>query len=108
VGRALHGKWLQFYGELFVRFRDYYTIVEQPGEPVCGCRAQEPGMSAQVQDRIVRETGDRYRVLAGAGGPGPGHLGGPWEVAFGEQSGVGLLPRPAPLDLPNEAESLAE
>jgi dipeptidase len=62
IGMTLHRKWLRFYGELFVRFRDYYTIVPREGEPVCGCQAQQPGMSDAVKYRIVHETGSRYEV----------------------------------------------
>jgi dipeptidase len=106
TGEALHQKWLEFYGELFVRFRDYYTIVPQPNEPVCGCNAQEPGMSEVVRDRIVRETGDHYQVVESGPGPDVGRLRA-HEVVSGEQSGVGLA-RSATLDLAKEEESLAK
>jgi dipeptidase len=90
TGEALHRAWMQFYGELFVRFRDGYTIVPSPGEPVCGCRAREPGMSEAVRARIVRETGDQYRVVEPGPGRDPARVAD-GEVALGEQSGVGLV-----------------
>ena len=62
VGNELHQVWMDFYGELFVRFRDFYTIVKKKDEPVCGCEAKEPGLSNATKERIVRETGDHYRV----------------------------------------------
>ena len=63
AGNRLYKVWFEFYGQLFVRFRDFYTITALPDEPVCGCQATEPGMSSDVQGRIVKETGDHYKVL---------------------------------------------
>jgi dipeptidase len=60
----LHSTWVDFYGELFVQFRDYYTIVPKPDDPLCGCTAMEPGLSDVVKKRIVDETGDHYRVFS--------------------------------------------
>jgi hypothetical protein len=62
AGIELHRVWMDFYGELFVRFRDFYTIVKKNDEPVCGCEAKEPGMTDVVKERIIRETGNHYRV----------------------------------------------
>jgi hypothetical protein len=61
-GNEVHGRWFDLYGELFVRFRDYYTIVALQNDPLCGCEAKEPGLSEAVKKRIVDETGDRYKV----------------------------------------------
>lgn len=63
TGNKLHEIWIEFYGHLFVQFRDFWTIVPEQDEPSCGCRAQEPGLSEAVKGRIVRETGDHYRVM---------------------------------------------
>jgi len=68
AGNKLHQAWMDFYGELFVRFRDYYTIVPKKGEPVCGCEAKEPGLSDVMKQRIVHETGEHYKVVDDAGG----------------------------------------
>mmetsp|Transcript_34114 Transcript_34114/g.70979 ORF Transcript_34114/g.70979 Transcript_34114/m.70979 type:complete len:149 (-) Transcript_34114:612-1058(-) len=65
ASNRLHNQWMQFYGQLFARFRDFYTIVPKENEPVCGCDAQEPGMSEAMKRRIVGETGDHYKVESG-------------------------------------------
>jgi len=83
---ALHEDWLEFYGYLFVRYRDYYTITPQPDEPVCNCRAKEPGLSDSTKERIVSETGNRYKVPvsvtpATENGGGGGEDEGDHEVA---------------------------
>jgi len=61
TGQAMHQKWLTLYGELFVKFRDFYTIEESKN--AVGAKAKEPGMSNAVKKRIVMETGAHYRVL---------------------------------------------
>ena len=62
TGNLVHKEWQTLFGNLFARFRDFYTIVPQQDEPVCGCKAMEPGMSQQVKERIVAETGEHYKV----------------------------------------------
>ena len=62
TGQKLHQTWLDFYGQLFVQFRDMYTIVPKPGNPLCGCEANEPGLSEATKRRIIQETGDHYKV----------------------------------------------
>lgn len=84
IGMTLHRKWLRFYGELFVRFRDYYTIIPDEGEPVCGCQAKEPGMSESVRYRIVRETGSHYEVQDPSSS----------KLLWGEQKGVRYVQSP--------------
>lgn len=80
MGMRLHRNWMDFYGELFARFRDYYTIVPKEGEPVCACQALEPGLSDDAKRRIVEETGDHYKVV-GAG------IDESVRIDFGEGSG---------------------
>jgi dipeptidase len=63
VGDAVHKRWMEVFGELFVRFRDFYNIVPKQDEPVCGCEALEPGLSEETKKRIVEETGERYKVI---------------------------------------------
>lgn len=63
TGNQVHGLWMKFYGDLFVRFRDFYTIVPLAGDPLCGCEANEPGLSQTMKQRIVDETGDHYKVV---------------------------------------------
>jgi dipeptidase len=67
AGNSLHKEWMEFYGYLFARFRDFYTITAKGDEPVCGCVAQEPGLSESVKKRIVAETGNHYKVLDNGG-----------------------------------------
>uniref|UniRef100_A0A7S3LFR9 Dipeptidase n=1 Tax=Amphora coffeiformis TaxID=265554 RepID=A0A7S3LFR9_9STRA len=62
AGNKLHSAWMEFYGQLFVTYRDFYTIVPKPEEPSCGCDAIEPGLSPETQRRIVQETADHYKV----------------------------------------------
>lgn len=63
AGEKLHETWLDFYGELFVRFRDFSTIVEKEGETRCGCEVQSPGLSDNMMKRIAMETGTHYEVV---------------------------------------------
>jgi dipeptidase len=62
AGRKLHQQWIDFYGELFVRFRDFSTIVPKEGDTRCGCEVQEPGLSEVTKRRIVMETGSHYEI----------------------------------------------
>jgi hypothetical protein len=63
AGNTMQKLWTEFYGELFVQFRDYYNIVPSQSDPSCGCSAIEPGLSDTMKRRIVDETGDHYRVI---------------------------------------------
>jgi dipeptidase len=67
AGGQLHKLWMNFYGELFVKFRDFYIITA--ADNAVGINAQEPGMSDVVKERIVQDTGDHYKVVDG--GPRP-------------------------------------
>jgi len=62
MAESLHHRWMEFYGELFVRFRDFSTIVEDKENTRCGCDVKQPGISDEVKRRIVMETGDHYEV----------------------------------------------
>ena len=63
AGNMVHRVWQEFYGQLFVQFRDFYTILPSPENPACGCQADEPGLSNAMKKRIVEETGEHYRVI---------------------------------------------
>lgn len=67
TANIIHQEWFDFYGELFVRFRDFHVITADPGEPSCECNAQEPGLSEAVKKRIIDETGNHYEVSSCAG-----------------------------------------
>lgn len=62
AGERLHDEWLQFYGYLFARFRDFVTIVPDPENTRCGCDVQEAGLTDASKRRIVRETGSHYEI----------------------------------------------
>jgi dipeptidase len=62
AGEKLHKEWLDFYGELFVRFRDFSTIEAEPDNTRCGCSVQQPGLTDRNKKRIVKETGAHYEV----------------------------------------------
>lgn len=66
AGNTVHRVWQDFYGQLFVRFRDFYTILPEPDNPACGCQANEPGLSEATKKRIVQETGEHYKVIDNA------------------------------------------
>eukprot|EP00934_Nitzschia_sp_Nitz4_P004232 Nitzschia sp. Nitz4//scaffold9_size221794//2765//4634//NITZ4_001310-RA/size221794-processed-gene-0.299-mRNA-1//-1//CDS//3329560893//4222//frame0 len=62
TGEELLTTWLSLYGELFVRFRDFSTIVADKENERCGCKVLEPGLGDALKERIVRETGTHYEV----------------------------------------------
>jgi len=62
MGDELHSEWFKFYGELFVRFRDFYEIVEDHQNPGCGCEVKENGMADPWKKRIVNETNNHYKI----------------------------------------------
>ena len=47
-GSMLHCNWMDFYGELFATYRDFYNIVLKPEDPGCGCDTIEPGLSPET------------------------------------------------------------
>lgn len=63
TGDDLHRYWLQFYGKLFARFRDFYVIEEDPSNEACKCKVNEEDFSDSWKERIIHETGDKYEYL---------------------------------------------
>jgi dipeptidase len=61
AGDKMHDIWLKFYGELFVRFRDFFEIVPNENNPDCGCEVKPNGISEPWKKRIVDETGGHYK-----------------------------------------------
>lgn len=61
AGDRLHKEWMMFYGELFARFRDFYTVEKDPTDPICNCKVIEREISDEWKERIVKETGDKYQ-----------------------------------------------
>lgn len=68
MGDGLTQRWFEFFGQLFVRFRDGYDITEKEGDPECGCEVGGDGYPSQTYERIVAETGDHYLDVGGGGG----------------------------------------
>jgi len=63
AGNSLVKEWANFFGELFVTYRDGYVITESPTENSCGCSVESGPYSQQWYDRIVEDTGDHYLVV---------------------------------------------
>jgi len=66
AGNTVQKLWQEFYGELFVTFRDFYTILPKEDDPACGCEAKQPGLSEAMKKRIIEETGEHYKVIENA------------------------------------------
>ena len=59
AGDAVTKNWKDFFGELFVRFRDGYDI-QTSTESSLGFTVGQKGYSQPFYKRIVEETGDKY------------------------------------------------
>lgn len=59
-GNELVKEWSQFFGQLFVKYRDGYKIVSDPANQACGCDVQSAPYTQSWYDRIVMDTGMRY------------------------------------------------
>jgi hypothetical protein len=64
IGDKLLKEWFAFFGELFVKYHDGYITTAAPAVPVCGCKVDDAGYSAEWYDRIIEENGERYLVPA--------------------------------------------
>ena len=62
TGNELVSTWSQFFGEIFMRYRDGYHItpVASKDSPACGCAVNNVGYSGAWYDRILDDTEDRY------------------------------------------------
>jgi len=63
AGDKMHAHWLEFYGVLFARFRDFFDITPDTDDPICNCRVKETGFTEEWKEVIVKETGSRYECL---------------------------------------------
>jgi len=82
-GDSLVQQWGQFFGELFVKYRDGYVISASEESQNCGCKVANGAYPQQWLDRIVGDTQEHYKVpseaqlLQGQGqGQGPRGNGG--------------------------------
>jgi dipeptidase len=64
LGNDLLKRWVSFFGELFVKYRDGYVITESKDSPACGCSVANGAYPQNWYDRIALETGDHYLVPA--------------------------------------------
>jgi hypothetical protein len=64
LGDSLVQTWNQFFGELFMKYRDGYIITKDDTNKACGCAPGNAPYSLDWNDRIVKDTGDHYRVPA--------------------------------------------
>jgi dipeptidase len=60
AGDEMHKSWLEFYGTLFSRFRDFFEILPDEKEPTCKCQVKEVGFTESWKETIIKETGTRY------------------------------------------------
>lgn len=60
IGNWLVAEWGDYFGQLFVKYRDGYTIATDPTNTACGCQTSNPGYGDAWYERIVDETGDQY------------------------------------------------
>eukprot|EP00935_MAST-01C_sp_MAST-1C-sp1_P002329 g2329.t1 len=56
---------LAFWKQLFVKYVDGEVTVADKSNQVCECEKQSPGYRQSWLERIVKETGDHYRIPAG-------------------------------------------
>ncbi len=63
VGNGLVAEWGQFFGQLFVKFRDGYVVTADPASKSCGCSPVSASYPQPWFDRIVRDTQDHYLSL---------------------------------------------
>ena len=64
MGDSLVQQWGQFFGQLFMKYRDGYVISTDDNNQACGCSPANAPYSNQWNDRIVKDTGNHYRVPA--------------------------------------------
>lgn len=60
AGNSLVAEWLQYFGQLFVKYRDGYVVTPNAASEACGCNAASQSYPQVWFDRIVRDTKDHY------------------------------------------------
>lgn len=63
AGDWMHKEWMEFYGEMFARYRDFFTVEKNDQDPICNCKVKESGFSNEWKEKIVHETGEHYECL---------------------------------------------
>jgi len=62
LGESLLLEWFDFFGKLFVKYRDGFITTAAPHVPVCGCETDSADYKDEWYNRIATENGDRYKV----------------------------------------------
>ena len=65
LGDGLTKTWYQFFGELFVKYRDGFVITSVPEDRSCGCNTEDQSYPQDWYDRIVRDTKEHYWLEPG-------------------------------------------
>lgn len=64
AGNQLVREWADFFGELFVKYRDGYIVTPNSDAKACGCDAASAGYPDAWYDRIATENGAHFAVPA--------------------------------------------
>jgi dipeptidase len=60
AGNKLVNDWFQYFGKLFVKYREGYVITANTENHACGCAPKAAGYPQSWYDRIVKDTGSHY------------------------------------------------
>jgi dipeptidase len=66
IGNSLVEEWNEFFGALFVKYRDGYVITANDADTNCGCTVNNGPYPDEWYDDIAAQTGDHYLVPAGS------------------------------------------
>mmetsp|Transcript_25489 Transcript_25489/g.42541 ORF Transcript_25489/g.42541 Transcript_25489/m.42541 type:complete len:596 (-) Transcript_25489:275-2062(-) len=64
LGDSLVSRWGQFFGQLFMKYRDGYVITPSESSQSCGCSVANGAYDQSWLNRIVKDTKDHYKVPA--------------------------------------------
>jgi len=67
MGNTLVQQWGQFFGELFMKYRDGYVISSSSTSQSCGCAVANGDYSQDWYNRIAKESKDHYKIPAEQG-----------------------------------------
>lgn len=60
AGDELVKNWSNFFGEMFVKYRDGYVVTADAADPACGCSVGTVSYPQKWYDRIAESTGTHY------------------------------------------------
>jgi dipeptidase len=63
AGDWMHREWMDFYGHIFARYRDFSVIEEDKEDPVCNCKVNENGFTDAWKEKVIQESGKHYQCL---------------------------------------------